>query len=134
MTTLLLTPAHLAGAIVTATVTPPDGAGPPYYVLDVLHPDRPDEHLTVSVEDSTTAILTPRQANAFRRALGTSPEPPDVERALDDVLRGRGGKAVTVRLSPDEHRRYSAAAGGSTRIAGWLRELAAAAIGGSNGR
>lgn len=128
MVTLILTPSYLAGARVTATVTPPTCAGPAYYVLDVLHPSRPDEHLTVSVEDSTVVSLTTRQANAVRAALGTAPEPVDVEAALNAVLRGRGGVKVTVRLSPDEHRRYARAAGGSTHIAGWLRELAAGAL------
>lgn len=128
---VILTPPHLAGMTVTATVRPPDGSGPAYYVLDREHPDRPGEHLTVGVEDSTTVELSARPLDVFRARLAAGDEP---EEALDATLRGRGSSSITVRVGPAALDRYTVAAGGRDKVAAWMRSLADAASRHRDGR
>lgn len=129
--TVILTPPHLAGMIVTATVRPPDGAGPAYYVLDREHTDRPGEHLTIGVEDATTVELSARPLEVFRARLAAGDEP---EVALDATQRGRGSASITVRVGPVALDRYIAAAGGRDKVAEWMRSVADAALRHRDGR
>ena len=77
---ILLTPSSLAGALV---VSEADG---------VLTIDREKDGAprTVCAEDVRTHAATPAEVAQFRRALGVSPRPDDVDRAVWVVFGERG--------------------------------------------
>lgn len=96
MPTVILTPSHLAGAVITATVN----GGVPYHITDRPHPTEGGV-IAVGTADCTTTEMTVRQTVVFRAALPPAPESWHVDMALARSRRKAGCPCYPIRVDEE---------------------------------